>query len=168
MGDNTNKVLDLNYPLNNNWQFYIHLHNNKSWTYDSYIHLMNIKYMEEALTILDDIHFNFIKKTLIFFMKDNIKPLWEDEENRNGGCFSFKIPNKDIEIVWKHMFYCIIGNTLCDENYMKDVNGFSISPKKNFCIMKIWMKTKKYMDPTIFRTVPKLPVKNCLFKNHEF
>ena len=66
------------------------------------------------------------------------------------------------------MFYCIIGNTLCEENYMKEVNGFSISPKKNFCIMKIWMKTKKYMDPTIFRSVPKLPVKNCLFKNHEF
>ena len=41
----------------------------------------------------------------MFLMKDNINPLWEDDNNKNGGCFSFKVFNKDIETVWKKVFF---------------------------------------------------------------
>ena len=28
---------------------------------------------------------------MIFYMKDNIKPIWEDINNKDGGSFSYKI-----------------------------------------------------------------------------
>ena len=37
-------------------------------------------------------------------MRENIKPMWEDIDNQNGGGFSFKVHNKNIEQVWKKLF----------------------------------------------------------------
>ena len=42
-------------------------------------------------------------------MKNDVKPMWEDENYKDGGCFSFKIANKDIEKVWKELYYWLIG-----------------------------------------------------------
>jgi hypothetical protein len=28
---------------------------------------------------------------MFFIMREHILPLWEDESNKNGGCFSYKI-----------------------------------------------------------------------------
>ena len=36
--------------------------------------------------------------------------------------------------------YALLGNTLSeDENILKNINGISISPKKNYCIIKLWL-----------------------------
>ncbi len=66
-----------------------------------------------------------IDKGHFIFMKEGIKPLWEDEKNVNGGTYSLKI-NHDIgfQIFRDFMFY-IIGNTLNTD--MENMNGISIS-----------------------------------------
>ena len=32
---------------------------------------------------------------MFFIMKNNVKPVWEDDNNKDGGCFSFKLQNKN-------------------------------------------------------------------------
>jgi hypothetical protein len=49
----------------------------------------------------------------------------------------------------------------------KHVNGITISPKKNFCIIKIWFDVAHYQDPNIIQDVPNLSKNGCLFKKHE-
>jgi hypothetical protein len=101
-------------------------------------------------------------------MKTGITPMWEDPQNRNGGCFSYKVSNKFVVDVWKHLFCYIGSNSLCiDSEKNKYINGLTISPKKNFCIIKIWLNTCKIQDPSVINSIPNLSTQGCLFKKHE-
>jgi hypothetical protein len=66
-----------------------------------------------------------IDKGHFIFMKDGIKPLWEDEKNIDGGTYSLKI-NHDIGFqVFRDFMFYIIGETMNDD--MANMNGISIS-----------------------------------------
>ena len=41
--------------LSDNWTFYIHLQENKDWSIDSYIKIMNFNNVEEAILLNDEI-----------------------------------------------------------------------------------------------------------------
>ena len=42
--------------------------------------------------------------------------------------------------IWKKLVYLLIGNTLTNNiELLNNINGISISPKKNFCIIKFWL-----------------------------
>ena len=91
---------------------------------------MSFNSVENAILLNDEIHYDLIKKSMIFLMKDDIKPLWEDDINKYGGCFSFKILNKDIEDVWQQIYFNLIGNNLTiNKKHYKNINGITLSPK---------------------------------------
>ena len=70
------------------------------------------------------------------------------KKNRGGGCFSYKISNKNVSNVWKELSYILSGETISnDHKFGQNVNGITISPKKAFCIIKIWMSNCQYQDP---------------------
>ena len=69
-------------------------------------------------------------------------PIWEDQENLNGGCWSFKLSKKDTYKAWMELAVFLIGETLFLGDNKMDINAISISPKKNFSILKIWNKNK--------------------------
>ena len=72
------------------------------------------------------------------FSKDNIiYPRWEDKYNKNGGYWSFKVSDSDSCEIWNNLCKILIGEGISEVNTM-DINGISISPKKKFCIIKIW------------------------------
>jgi hypothetical protein len=153
--------------LNSNWSFYLHLHDTNDWSIESYIKILDFDDVEHAILLNDEINYDLIKKSMIFVMKDKIKPIWEDGNNKNGGCFSFKIPNKDVETVWKEVYYRLIGQSLTNQHcHYGNINGITLSPKKKFCILKIWMKDCVLDDPNIFAKVNNLKRDECLFKKH--
>jgi hypothetical protein len=153
--------------LDSKWSFYIHLHNVNDWSFESYHKIMEMNTVEDAILVNDRIDFELIKKTILFVMKENIKPMWEDPNNKNGGGFSFKVHNKCAEQVWKKVYYRLIGNSLTtNPQVSKNICGISLSPKKSFCIIKIWMKDCKYINPDIFVNIDDLPKNECLFKKH--
>lgn len=128
------------HKLNDNWCIYIHLSNDTNWDVNSYKIIATFNTLEKAITIIENIKNDIIIKSMIFIMKNNIKPLWEDPENKKGGCFSYKINNNNVYNTWKTLCYSLIGNTLIDDdNILNNINGISISPKKNFCIIKLWL-----------------------------
>ena len=75
--------------LYNSWNYFLHLHDNKDWTIKSYINMIQIDNVETAILLNDEIHYDLIKKSMMFLMKEDIKPMWEDVYNKDGGCFSF-------------------------------------------------------------------------------
>ena len=153
--------------LNSNWSFYLHLHDNSDWSLESYIKIFEFDNVENAILLNDEINYELIKKSMIFVMKDNVKPIWEDEHNKYGGCFSFKIANKDVEKIWKEVYYRLIGQSLTIEHHdYENINGITLSPKKKFCILKIWMKDCTLKNPNIFVKINDLKCDGCLFKKH--
>ena len=64
----------------------------------------------------------------------------------------------------------LINETLLKPEYQhlsKWINGMSVSPKKNFCIIKIWLDVSSLQDPNIIIDIPNLHKLGCLFKKHE-
>ena len=129
------------HPLNGKWDLYYHLPNDSSWSLSSYKSIMNgITNVEEVNSLNKHVSENIVKNTMLFVMKSGITPMWEDEENKNGGCFSFKVLNKHVHGIWKQLFCALCGETLCvDKNNNEFINGITISPKKHFCIIKVWL-----------------------------
>ena len=101
-------------------------------------------------------------------MKDGVAPMWEDPKNKNGGCFSYKVSNKNVYEVWRDLTYVLIGGTISsNSSFVNSVTGITISPKKNFCIVKIWLSNCDHQNPQIVTDELKnLSSQGCLFKKH--
>ena len=162
-------ILPSDKKLIDKWDLYYHLPYDKSWDISSYKKIMeNIDSVEKLIAINESLPELIVKHCMLFVMKEGITPMWEDPKNRNGGCFSFKVINKQVYGVWKSLFYAICGETLCvDKKYNSVINGITISPKKNFCIIKIWLENCSIQDSKIIIDIPNLVKDGCLFKKHE-
>ena len=72
--------------------------------------------------------------------KEPIKPMWEDENNKNGGRISIKLRKEYTTIIWEEMIFALIGAILPKE--MKDeINGIVVTSRKEFNTLQIWFKT---------------------------
>ena len=155
-------------PLFDKWVLWAHLPHDTDWSLDSYKDIMCMKYAEDVVSLYSFLPEILVKNCMLFLMRKNITPTWEDKENRNGGCFSYKINNNDVPEVWRSLSYILTGETIStDPKFVSKVNGITISPKKAFCIIKIWMSSCEYQDPTKIRTFEGLPSHGCLFKRHK-
>jgi hypothetical protein len=157
------------HSLNDKWNLYYHLPHDKSWELSSYSYIMsNIESVESVAALNEIIHDNIIRNCMLFVMRDGITPMWEDPRNRNGGCFSYKVSNKCVPEVWRSLFSALCCESLCCEaSHNKLLNGITISPKKNFCIIKIWMSAANLQDPNVIIPINNLLKQGCLFKKHE-
>lgn len=157
------------YDLNGKWKLYYHLPQNNKWDLSSYtVILGDINTAEKVIVLNEHIHENIVKNCMLFLMRDGITPMWEDKKNRSGGCFSYKIVNKFVPEVWRNLMYLTCGETLTtNKAKCNHINGITISPKKNFCIIKIWLDTIEFQDPAFIVDLPNLPRQGCLFKKHE-
>jgi hypothetical protein len=156
-------------PLIDKWNLYYHLPYDKTWDVQSYKIIMgDIATTEQLIGINEIMPDEVVKTCMLFVMKTGVLPLWEDPKNRTGGAFSFKILNKSVHLVWRQLFYLLCGGTLMvDRAHMSLVNGLSISPKKGFCIVKIWLRDCSLQDPNSIVEIPDLCKRECLFRKHE-
>ena len=160
--ENTNK-----HELETSWCLWAHLPHDVDWSLASYRLLYTFNTIEECIILLENLHEKCIKNCMLFIMRKNISPIWEDELNREGGCFSFKVTNKLVKESWENLTYALVGETIFNEEKKnKTVNGITISPKKNFCIIKIWVKTCEYQDPLELNKEIDISNETCLFKKH--
>jgi hypothetical protein len=157
------------HALDDKWNLYYHLPHDKNWELSSYTIIMDgMETVEQVLSVEAILSENIVKNCMLFMMRQGITPMWEDPRNRNGGCFSYKVINKCVYEVWRDLFLLLSGESLCIEPaHNKHVNGITISPKKNFCIIKIWLDTSELQDPGIIVAIPNLLKQGCLFKKHE-
>ena len=153
--------------LSGTWIPWAHLPHDTDWSIKSYTKIYEFNTLEQAVTITEMLPPKLIVNCMLFLMRKGINPIWEDERNRNGGCFSYKIINKDVPGAWKQMSYLLVGETMSDNvKMLPHINGITISPKKNFCIMKVWVANCLFQDANVIRDVEGVSSHGWLFKRH--
>ena len=153
--------------LQSSWNLWFHKSTDNNWTFDSYQKLASFENLEDYAIIsnaLDEIH---VENAMLFLMRNDIKPMWEADENINGGCLSFKIYKKSIYPCWNQLCDFLIGeNILLEEDDWEKVNGISISPKKTFSILKIWFSDKNINDTKYLQKMDLFKYEDAIYKSH--
>lgn len=151
--DNTSsKVQDI--LLNDIWSLYFHNPFNEDWTYQSYIKIQDISSVHEFWQIHMMIE-GKIHNGIFFLFREYVFPCWDDENNVKGGCLSIKVLKQDMNKFWQDLCIKVLGETFLKEEYNNEtnwnlINGISTSPKKYFCIIRIWVKSSDLGDPAMF------------------
>jgi hypothetical protein len=153
--------------LEDKWVLWAHLPHDTNWNLDSYKNIYTFSCVEEVIAVTDLLPHKLVSNCMLFIMRKGINPVWEDPKNRSGGCFSYKVNNKNVYECWKKLTYVLTGESLVNKtDIQKTINGITISPKKNFCIIKIWLSSCDYQDPSVVLKINDLSSEGCLFKRH--
>ena len=168
MTTDTSRIIEEYNKLSDKWTLWAHLPHDTDWSIKSYKQIFTVSNVEETIAITETLPPILVQNCMLFWMREGIKPTWEDPKNRNGGCFSYKVINKTVFDCWKELTYSTLGNTISKQmSFVDKVTGFTISPKKNFCIIKIWMADCSNQNPAIVTNEIKgIVSQGCIFKKH--
>lgn len=160
--------MDTFHTLSDCWCLWGHLPHDTDWSINSYKKIYTFRHVEEAIAVTETLPDILVKNCMLFLMRDGIKPIWEDPKNRNGGCFSYKVSNKNVYEVWKELTYVIVGDSVSsNKSFVSCVSGITVSPKKNFCIIKVWMTNCLYQNAALITNeIKELSPLGCIFKKH--
>jgi hypothetical protein len=155
------------HSLNSQWTLWGHLPHDTDWSLKSYKKIHTFNTVEEIKVLLNIIPEKMVKNCMLFIMRENTQPIWEDPVNRNGGCFSYKIFNKNVVSIWNLLCHALVGECMSvNKEFVASITGLTISPKKNFCIIKIWVSNCNNQDQTSLINFESLNTHNCIFKKH--
>ena len=68
-----------------------------------------------------------------------VKPIWEDDNNKNGGKVTIKLRKDFTTIIWEEMIFALIGDVL-PESIKDEINGIVVASRKDFNKLQIWFK----------------------------
>lgn len=155
------------HQLETKWVLWAHLPHDTDWSLKSYKKIYEFSTVEEVLSIYANLPPKLVVNCMLFLMRSGISPTWEDPRNRKGGCFSYKLNNKNVPDCWRKISFNTCGETLSSNlKLQKTINGITISPKKNFCILKVWTSTCDYQDARQINADSGITSNGCLFKKH--
>lgn len=153
--------------LYDKWVLWAHLPHDTDWSLKSYNKIIELNSAESVISCMNTVPPQMVKNCMLFLMRKGINPTWEDPRNMNGGCFSFKVNNNDVYKTWTHLSYLLTGETLSNNHKLQEkITGITISPKKSFCIVKIWLETLDHQNPKELQMVDGINIQGCLFKKH--
>jgi hypothetical protein len=151
--------------LNDIWCVYFHDPYDFNWNIKSYHMITQISSVEDFIDVYRTF-FDLFQNGMFFIMREHITPRWEDENNKNGGCISFKIPKTEMkEKLFETCCKCL-GETMGkNKDFSMNINGISICPKRNYHIIRLWLRDNKYSSSENYNIcVPKFST--MLYKNH--
>ncbi|GFO23156.1 eukaryotic translation initiation factor 4e type 3-like [Plakobranchus ocellatus] len=80
-------------------------------------------------------------------MRHHYRPVWEDEENSEGGNWTLKCKKQDTEDVWKHLLMAAIGEQLSDCMAEEDeIIGVSVSIRDRDDLILVWNRIADLKD----------------------
>jgi hypothetical protein len=147
---------DSEHLLDDTWTLYFHEPSDSSWTMSSYLRLDQISSIESFWQVHEGVR-KYLSRGMFFLMREHVFPCWDDPNNIRGGCISIKVLKEDLESFWEQVVIRMLGDRLIlppkqdscrqhgsnlnfEEPLWTYVNGVSTSPKRFFCICKIWLK----------------------------
>jgi hypothetical protein len=131
--------------LNDKWVLWCHDIKDSNWKKESYIKVYSFNTIEDFWKLYKNL--TSIDNVMLFLMKDGIFPLWEDEKNKNGGAWSYKIKKNQNFDIWKNLSMALVGGWITDDNNLyKDITGISINPHLYTSVVKIWCSSNNYKD----------------------
>jgi len=151
--------------FNDVWSLYFHDPYDMNWDTSSYKFISTISSVEDYTNIY--ICFKDLwSRGMFFIMREHITPRWEDDNNKDGGCFSYKILKTDLDIKLHEICSMIFGECLGITDIISDnINGISISPKKNYHIIRIWIKNNNKINKELYHfNIPQYST--LMYKTH--
>lgn len=127
--------MDIN--LKNKWNLWFHSEKD-NWNINGYKKIYTIENINDFWQLYNNWNkLGGLTYKHFFFMKNNVTPIWEDKENINGGCWSYKININQVNELWEDLCTYAVTENLCNEDNL--IQGLSICLKKNNnCVIKIW------------------------------
>ena len=154
--------------LNTPWTLWFHKYNDEKWDLNSYTKLCSFDTVEQFVSVLHLLKPIHIQHGMLFMMREDIQPLWESEDNKDGGCFSFKIYKQDLPVAWKTITTKLVNESILKDNEKYNlINGISISPKKTYSIIKLWLRGDTINDFKELNSIPILDSSTPIYKKHK-
>ena len=134
--------------LNSYWRVWKHATDNSDWSLESYDKIYTINSVGSFWKFFNN--FNLLNKinNQLFIMREEVAPIWEDVNNKNGGICSIKIDhynNRNRNEVGSEIMLCICLLVMNETLIMKNqiVNGVSYAVKNKSIFIKIWVNSYK-------------------------
>lgn len=78
------------------------------------------------------------------FFRNDIRPVWEDDVNVNGGkwswCYDFDTTGETVDKHWLSLMLVVIGGTLYEKD-LNEIHGITISTRLGGDRISVWTKT---------------------------
>ena len=131
--------------LKDSWNLWYH-HILNDWTLSGYKKIYTINTIKDFWDIYNNINLiEELNNLHLYFMRDNVTPIWEDNNNKNGGVWSILVNSDYAFELWEKLSVDLVSQTIFDNN----INGISINQKNNIFIIKIWNNNKNLKNNTI-------------------
>ena len=131
--------MNINTNFTQPWILWYH-HERNNWSINGYrkiLELTNVQDFWKLFNNWDKI--GGVNNKHYFLMRKDINPIWEDENNIKGGCWSFKISESESKDLWEDLSKYLVTENITTKP--DDITGISICLKKNsFSVIKIWNK----------------------------
>ena len=133
------------------WSLYYHSMAETKWSLSTFQKVGTMATWRDFWGVVEGLTPVSIADGMFFLMRDPIPPLWENAQNIYGGSYSMRIPKDGAgEAFVAYAIAAMIGDITTDAANV--VNGLSISPKRGFCIIKVWNKDcTRFKDPAELR-----------------
>jgi hypothetical protein len=119
------------------WTLYFHEPEDKSWTLESYKKIAATAAWEGLGMLLRELGTHRITNGMIFAMRGETSPLWENKANIRGGSYCIKVGRRNAgDIYQRYLAAAALG--CATSNPENAIVGVTMSPKKGFCIIKLW------------------------------
>lgn len=151
--------------LSTKWTLYYHDPETNDWSNESYLKVTEMITPQEFWSVYDILPKHSFHLGMFFLMRDDIFPTWEDDDNKNGGCWSYKVSVADIAPLWEILSARLVCESLTTTGEDRTlINGISISPKKGFCVLKIWNRNSALSNSNLLKNdIPKLHHNESLY-----
>ena len=140
------------YYLNDLWSLKFHDSFDNDWSKRSYKQLYEISTIQNFWEV-DYFIKDKVDIGMFFLCREHVFPLWDDESNVNGGALSMKVLKTEAYQCWLDLSIKLLSETLLKPQHRtlsENVLVLSISSKKTFCIIKIWVKNDELSKPDMF------------------
>lgn len=139
------------------WLLYWHDKNDHDWSLKSYKKKGHFRTVADFYSFYNNLR--SVAEDMLFLMRAEYPPLWEDPQNINGGALCFKIYKKDADNFWLTASEALVGETVCD--FPDEIVGLSISPKGSNQTVRLWFRQSSKL-PNVEKTLN--PVFQKLFE----
>lgn len=150
------------------WTFYFHESDDKSWDLASYKKIHAAGSWEGLGTLLREMGPTRIMGGVLKVMRGDTSPLLENKCNIRGGAYCLKIPRRTAVEVFTRYLAAAAAECATTDPAANPIVGVTISPKRGFCIIKIWNRdAAKHNSPAEIAILhPDVRTEEILYRNH--
>jgi translation initiation factor 4E len=154
--------------LSSSWTLYEHPPGTKDWSLESYRKIATFTTAKEIIAMMRHITDKEDRVTgaYLCLMRDDLKPIYEAEENRKGGALTVRFNADKSTDFWKFIIaHVVTDDILVPGAETEIIHGVIISPKKGNIIIQLW--TREEIGVCDLNPVVALPIPGeILYRPH--